>query len=287
MDQRRFQAGRWSGARGAVQLIYSMAQLTTLSLSPIKPLGFLSPSIQLVTSVRYSRKHIPIKDYRDPSYDKKLLLAACEPVKKIERRPRWVTCKGPVVYPTLLNSVNVHPYYHILAQELKAKLEPAQFILFYHVNNNLKDDKMNNRNAIIKAGFSYEYQHPLVYRFAVEDTKFRSLLPFLTSVRSNLLAISNEIDFKKFLEAEKKLVNCILLFAYVYGRLVSKAELMKLTKMPGIKETRGQLLSTLSTPSATLASTLNYQLSLLSNGLNARIEQLKSASDPPKSEGKE
>ena len=244
---------------------------------PKAPIYLLSPSLQLIF-VRNLRKELPIKRYKDPCYDKKLLLAACEPVKKIDRRPAWERCKGQIHHVSILESTNIHQYDQIIGNELKQKLLPAQFVLFYHLNNNLKDDTMFNRNALIKAGFSYEYHNTMALRLAVEDTKFRSLLPILTSVNSNLLAISNEINFQKFLQADKKLVNCILLFAYVYGRLVSKVELVKLARMPDLQTIRGELLTALNNPGALLTSSINCQLQLLSNGLDARKKQLEETS---------
>lgn len=247
-----------------------MARLTTLKSS----FDLLVPNVQLINSVRYVKSKISVKKYREPDYDKKLLLAACEPIKKRDTRPTWEKCRGPRVYKSVLEC-EPHPYDVIIGEELKAKLEPAKFILFYHRNNLLRDDAIMNKNTLVSAGFSYEDHNRMVYRVATENTKFSCLLPILTKVSSNMIAISNEINFKKFLEADKKLNNCFLLFAYVYDKLVSRVELMKLTRMPGLKEKQGEVLSTLSSPGSTLASSLNYQLSLLSNGLEARCKQLK------------
>ena len=260
--------------------------IKTTSLSSTVSLGqrFLLPAQPLTCSVRNSRKAIPIKKFREYDFDKKLLLAACEPVKKRETRPTWERCGGPVVKSSVLNG-EPHPYDLLVGEELKAKISQAQMIVFYHNNIIMKDGIINNMNALFDAGFTYEYHNRMIYRVAFQNTKFARLVPLLTQVNSNALALSNETNVKAFLDADKKMVNCYVLFAYVHGRLVSKVELLKLAKMPSLKQVQGQLLSTLSTPGSNLAASISYQLSLLSSGLDARVKQLQSSQ--PSSDSKD
>lgn len=262
-----------------------MIKTTPLSSTVSLSQRLLLPPIPLTCSVRHARKAIPIKKFREYDFDKKLLLAACEPVLKRDTRPSWEKCLGPIVESSVLKS-EPHPYDVLIGEELKQKISKAQMIVFYHNNVIIKDASIINKNALFDAGFTYEYHNRMVYRLAFENTKFASLVPLMTSVNTNALALSDRINVQAFLEADKKMMNCFVLFAYVYGRLVSKVELLKLAKMPSIKKVQGQLLSTLSAPGSNLASSLNYQLSLLSSGLDARAKQLQSSqpSSDPKDE---
>src|SRR6218665_580201 len=79
--------------------------------------------------VRY-RKAVYFRKYVQPDYRHKLLLATCEPIKAIDRRPTSEKCSRLTQRPPKPD----HPYDVLLAKDMEKELDGSQLVCFFQQN---------------------------------------------------------------------------------------------------------------------------------------------------------
>ena len=215
-----------------------------------------------------------INKFNQPTFDQKVLLAACEPVLERDRRPSWDQCKLPE-FKESMTQKDSHPYEVILAKELQDEITNSDFIAFYHKNSILGEAEKKIKNTLTKKGFLYRHKNRRIYKLATETTKFSSLTNFLYEVPNTVLVMSDKSSgrqinqrAKELLTIDKKMFGYVLMFAFAEDRILRKDELIELSQIPSLDHVRGQVCSTLNHALSTISHNLSHHQTMLSMSLD-------------------
>lgn len=212
------------------------------------------------------------RKYREPDYDKKLLLAVCQPQKIMDTRPQWDRCSK-------LNMVTekfIHPYEKLLANDLIDDLETSRMAIFLHRNTLNTDDHITYKNILFKNDFLFRIYNNSTAHYAFKGTKYEHLIPL--HVSGNALIIekpgreSNELRISQLLGLLRKMHSLIPMYGIVDGNIVSKDDLQFLAQNSA-QQLHYQLSSIIAASSAKVASNISHHLSRLSNNLSQYIKQ--------------
>ncbi|XP_053212273.1 39S ribosomal protein L10, mitochondrial-like [Panonychus citri] len=211
------------------------------------------------------KKKLTLRSPQFPVYEKKLLLAACEPImKRVSDYPTSITC------PNLKSDENFepHPYVKILADEFKSNLDKSTLTIFYHVNSIDDLTYKENKNLIMRLGFKVEIYGNDVAELALKSTRYRPLLKFYSRSVKTAVAFGDNVSISKvnnLLKLERSAPFMILMFGIYENQVLRKNELKELANLPGLPILHAQLVHTLNSFASSLSSTLDYhgkQLSL-------------------------
>ena len=213
--------------------------------------------------------------YREPSYDRKLLLAACEPVIPRDRRPSWDRCKLPEFEAKKQEGQQrVHPYEVILSKELRQEMQDSHLIAVYHMNSMTDEAYKKVKNALQHQDLWMKGLNRRVYRDAIRDTKFSSLEPLLCSVGYTVLVIAKgDANVQTLLTADKKMPGFIFMFAFLHDRLLYKEQLLAVNERGSLQNVRAQLAGTLNHALASLSAHITHPTSLLSLTLDHYVQR--------------
>lgn len=225
--------------------------------------------------VRWRR--IQTRKYKEPDYEKKLMLAVCEPMVQLDRRPMYDKCTGIKLRLNLDKWADPHPWERILANDLRDELSAAQLIAVFHQNAIKQVEQRAVRNMLHKKGFVFRHCNRMVYYLATHETKFATLTPMLSEVQNNVIVTSKSADVAELLKLDKKMHEYTLLYAVVHDRLVRKDELVDISKLPSVDSLRAQLCGTLDHSAQMLSANIGHHLSALSANLEQYVKQNSTA----------
>lgn len=228
--------------------------------------------------VRWRR--IQTRKYKEPDFEKKLMLALSEPMYKLDRRPTYDRCTGIKLRLNLDKWSDPHPWERIIANDLKEELNSAQLIAVFHQNAIKQVDQRAVRNMLFKKGFIFRHCNRMIYYLATHGTKFGALTPLLAEVQNNVVVTSRKANVAELLQLDKKMAEYTLLYAVVHDRLLRKDELVAVSKMPSLDQLRADLCGTLDMPAHMLAGNIGHHLTALSTNLEQYVKQ-NSPSSPP------
>lgn len=219
-------------------------------------------------AIRFASNKIYTRKFKQPHYDKKLILAACEPEVALDRTPHWERCKKPTYNP----KVEPHPLEVIQSEELRQEMAEAAFIAFYHINSMVAEDYRVTRNTLTKNGFKLSNFTTQTYKLAIEGTKFESLMPQI-ELESTHIVTCKERKVANLLQLDKKMHTFVLLFGIVEDRILRKDELVEYSQMPSLDQARAQLCQTLELSARMVTDNLGHHLTSLSANLEQYVKQ--------------
>lgn len=237
------------------------------------------------SQVRY-RKAIYFRKYHQPDFRQKLLLAACEPVYAIDRRPESEKCFNLTPHPPKPD----HPYDILLAKDMTAELESSALVCFFHQNQMSSIDRRLVMNEFTKEGMTLRYYNRDIARLACANTRYAPLLHFAVGLNFTVLFAPTTEKILKIKRIAKKYSEILLLGAMVdRRRLLTVEQLDELALMGDLDTQRAMLTHTLTVSQQGLLQSLNHHSSTLSRLLkthaNPNEDQVEGAKvDEPKAE---
>lgn len=214
--------------------------------------------------MRY-RKQIFIRKYKQPTYEKKLLFAVCEPVKPQDRRPMAEKCFNLTPYPPKPD----HPYDVLLAKDMTDELANSGLVCLFHQNEITTPEKKLLSNAYQHEGMAMRYYNKDIVRICVEGTKYAPILNLATQYFFTVLFAPDISKIPKIIRLAKKYPQVALMGGMVDGRrLLTLKQLEELAKMPDLDTQRAILCHTLNTAQQGLLQSLNHHSSQLSQLLS-------------------
>lgn len=243
------------------------------------------------TCVLPVRTRVYIKNtYEEPSYDRKVLLAACEPVIARDKRPSWDKCRLTEFKREQLKNMYpnyVHPYDKLLGDKLKQDMLSAHLIAFYHLNIIKNEDYKVIKNRLQHKDLWLERHNRTILQIAIENTKFSVLFPQLVETRNTVICIAKgDADIKTLLQMDKKMPGLTLMFAFVHDRLVRKDELIAYSQLGSLDEVRAQLCATLNHGLASLPAHIAQPTTILSLMLDQYVKREQKQADEGSGEQK-
>ncbi|XP_015791676.1 39S ribosomal protein L10, mitochondrial [Tetranychus urticae] len=209
-----------------------------------------------------TKKKLTLRSPQFPVYEKKLLLAACEPImRRASEIPTSMQCTNV----TKLEDEEPHPYIAVLADELKDFMNKSSFIGFYHLNSCADLDYRAARNTIINSGFAVRLYQNNIADLALKSTKYDPLLKFFSRSCKTVMVFGDNLNVKPLLKIEKTAPFLILMFGVYQDRVLRKDELIEISNLPNLSTLHAQLYHTLNTFGTSLTSTLDYHGNTLSN----------------------
>jgi len=209
------------------------------------------------------------------------MLAICEPMKAVDRRPSWEKCRKPQ-HVEIVTSQGSHPWELLMAQQFRQELLAAKFIAIYQkLSMPNVDGFIKTRNRLTHAGFHLKHYNRQVYKLAVEGTKFSSLAPIL-DVQDTVVALTSggEEKVKELMtQVDKKMPGFILLFGILGNRVLRKDEMAEIAALPSLEYARAQLSATLNHIPSTILANLSYHPQLLSMSLGQYLKQQQEQSE--------
>lgn len=195
-----------------------------------------------------------------PSYEKKLLFATCEPIYPRDTRPSSETC-GKLV----AKEKEIHPYVRILADELTEYLERSPLIFLYHSQSTRNRVWRNSYNYLYNKGIILKrYDHDIV-ELALNSTKWAPLLRYYSRTAWTGIAFAESIIISPAFEVEKNFPFLSLMFGVYQDRVLGRDELLKLMKLPDRNYVNYELTQILNRPSASLTRSLSHPSQNLSS----------------------
>lgn len=228
--------------------------------------------------VRYKKINERLR--QEPNYNKKLLLAACEPIPFPKSSlPTSVTCSN--VRNTDVHTV--HPYVQVLADEYTEYLRRSTIVAFYHVQPTDYSGWRKCFNFLFNKGFILKKYDQEVAEAALMSTKWQPLLKFYHRTASTQVVFGDSFDVKPLFAAEKKYPSFILMFGVADDRILRRDEIESL-----LGKTRdmvnAQLVHLLSNPGSSLSNSISYHSQQISQILHQHSSSGSTTEpDPPKS----
>jgi ribosomal protein L10 len=202
-----------------------------------------------------------------------LILAACEPIKSLDRRPNWEKCKQPAFSEANWRN-DPHPLEIIYANELKQEMLESKLVAVFHKNAIKAHDMLLAKNALLKKGFKLHSRNHNIYKLASEGTKFDNIgVKWAESGLETVLVTSKEPNVAELLKLSKKWHNLFLLYGFVEDRLLRKDELVEYSQMPSLDVMRAQLCHTLDNSAQAVSGNIGHHLTALSHNLEQYVKQ--------------
>ncbi|XP_022703061.1 39S ribosomal protein L10, mitochondrial-like isoform X1 [Varroa jacobsoni] len=210
-----------------------------------------------VSQMRFRR--IQTRNPPEPHFDRKAMLEVCKPIIP----PKEKVCGH-------LNRVEriyePHPWNVLKAKRLRANLEEASMILFYHKNSVKREDDFKIHNMLFKKKLYLQTNiSNEVTRLAIKDTFLANATPFTFS--KNAIIISPHKNITVAIELLKKMPQYILLAGVIDRIFLSRDQLQWLATVPSIGFVQAITAKLLATHSQNLCFNLNRHQLRLSNFL--------------------
>lgn len=213
--------------------------------------------------------------YKEPSYDRKLLLAACEPIVPRDRRPSWDTCGLPAFKKAFEEKGRMgNPRQELLAGILKGEIVEAKVIGFFHKNAMTVEDFTKVKNRLEHKELYMKWFNRKIYELAIRDTKFSSMRSILCDQQNTVMVIGKTREsLKTLMQMEKKMPGFLLMCAFLEDRILRKDELLTYTQIGSLDDMRAQLSATLNHALASLPSHIAHPVAVLSLTLDQYVKR--------------
>lgn len=228
--------------------------------------------------------------YKEPSYDRKLLLAACEPIIPRDQRPAWEKCTQPEwLAGKKVRAETVSPREALLARLLKQEMLEGSIITFYHMNTMPYDSFRSIKNMLQHKDLWLKWFNRRIYELAIRDTKFANLRPLLCDQpNTTMVIVKGDADLKALIQLEKKMPGFLLMCAFVEDRIIRKDEVLAYSQLGSLDDVRAQLSASLNHALASLPSHITHPVTLLSLSLDQYVKREQDKrKDGDKEQGKD
>lgn len=213
------------------------------------------------TTEKCFRGKINIQKPRAPHYDRALFNAVTQPL--VPRPSLTQECYQKRLEKQFTGEVEkqINPYEVIIAKEVINWLNHSKLVAVFHINSIKSDDMFN-----IKVAFHKENMHLRAYGKGIMEkamigNQYEAMLPLFSA--KNCIVFSEEPKIDKLLKIIKKTPQLILLAGVVENRLLSKNELVNLSKLPNLTTARSQFVGVLNSVGSGLVSNLQaHQVNL-------------------------
>jgi len=215
------------------------------------------------TTEKCFRGKINIQRPRAPHYDRALFNAVTQPI--IPRPSITQECYQKRLEKDFVGKTekDVNPYEVIIAKEVQNWLNHSKLVAVFHVNSISSDDMFKVRVAFHKENMQLRSYGIEIIRKAMKGNQYEPMIPLFTS--KNVIVFSEEQKIGQLLKIVKKAPQLILLAGVVENRLLSKNELVDLSKLPNLTTARAQFVGVLNSVGAGLLSNLqSHQTNLCS-----------------------
>lgn len=229
------------------------------------------------TTEKCFRGKINIQRPRPPHYDRALFNAVTEPIvpqptitqecyqKRLEKQFVGASVK------------QINPYEVIIAKEVINWLQHSKLVAIFHINSINSDDIFKVKVAFHKENMHLKSYGMTIMEKAMIGNQYEPLLPLFSS--KNCIVFSEEAKIGQLLKIVKKTPQLILLAGVVENRLLSKNELVDLSKLPNLTTARAQFVGVLNSVGAGLVSNLQAHQSNLCNLLDLHAKPKEAEDD--------
>ena len=187
-------------------------------------------------------------------------------------KPLWETCERRFDFEDYENPP-VHSLELIQISLLQSELANCKLaVAFFNVN--VSDDVRETYFYKFRHhGFNFIARPSRIFRYAMEETKFRNMVPLFAG-KMPILVTSNEENLPELMTLVKKEFSLIMLGGYYCDRLLSANGLKEAAKLKKIEFLRGETLSITSSQSLNLKLSLQQQQIILCKQLT-KITEMK------------
>jgi len=229
--------------------------------------------------VRFRGRKINITKPHQPDWFRKRLLAVSKPewdetnpiedeplncqwVERLEEKARWD------------DHVNQLEKFYVL--EMMDLFNSSQMIAFYHTNPiakcNFRKAWQNGR----RMGMELKKFNIRVGKYGLRGTKWENCLHFFHSFPGDIneqpILFSPDTKPKSLITFEKKVPQFHLIGAVIYGRILSRAQVLDLENVPDLTSQREQLVALLGANQSKLVQLLGSNQQQLSSSLEQLIK---------------
>jgi len=215
------------------------------------------------TTEKCFRGKINIQRPRAPHYDRALFNAVTQPIVPLPTITQ--SCYQRRLERQFVGETEkeVNPYEVIIAKEVVNWFNQSKLVAIFHVNSISSDDMFKVRVAFHKENMHVRAYGKGIIKKAMKGNQYEALMPLFNS--KNLIVFSEEAKIGQLLKIVKKTPQLILLAGVVENRLLSKNELVDLSKLPNITTARAQFVGVLNSVGAGLLGNLqSHQTNLCS-----------------------
>lgn len=215
------------------------------------------------TTEKCFRGKINIQRPRPPHYDRALFNAVTQPI--IPRPSITQKCYQKRLEKQFTGAAEkqINPYEEIIAKEVVNWLNHSKLVAIFHINSINSDDMFNVRVAFHKENMHLRAYGKGIMEKAMLGSQYEAMLPLFNA--KNCIVFSQEPKIGALLKIIKKTPQLILLAGVVENRLLSKNEMVSLSKLPNITTARAQFVGVLNSVGTGLVSNLQaHQTNLCS-----------------------
>ena len=238
-----------------------------------------APSLLPATGqVRFKRK-INVKRPHQPDWFRKQLLAVSKPrwdaattieeeplncayVEKAQEKDRWKD--------------HINQLERFYVEEMADQFKSSQMIAFYHTNPILRNNFRKGWQLGRKMGMELRGFNKRVGRAALLGTEWENCLHFFMDCfdhdHEQPILFSPDVKPKNLITFEKKIPEFHLLGAVIYGRILSRRQVIELNDIPDLTTQRQQLVALLNANQSRLSSLLQSNQEQLSRNLEQFIK---------------
>lgn len=156
-------------------------------------------------------------------------------------------------------------------------------VAIFHVNSASGEEMFKITVALHQKQMHLKTYGQGIMKRAIGGTAYETLLPLFRS--KYYIAFCDEANIGELLNIVKKAPQLILLAGIVENRLLSKNELVDLSKLPNLTTARAQFVGVLNSVGAGLVSNLQAHQSNLCNLLDMHAKSKDTESDGTKTDG--
>jgi large subunit ribosomal protein L10 len=222
----------------------------------------IGPNVRMIsTSEKCFRGKINIQRPRAPHYDRALFNAVTEPI--VPRPSLTQECYQKRLEKQFVGETEkkINPYEVIIAKEVSNWFKHSKLVAIFHVNSITSDDMFKVRVAFHKQNMHLRAYGMGIMQKAMIGSQYEVILPLFTA--KNCIVFSEEPKIGQLLKIIKKTPQMILLAGVVENRLMSKNELVNLSKLPNLTTARAQFVGVLNSVGAGVVSDLQaHQMNL-------------------------
>lgn len=242
------------------------------SLKPLMEIGETSLLLK-----RFRHSITPTRP-KMPTWRRKVMVEFAKPVFS-EKHPTteflWQEC--PRIEEDLKSQKESEPnaYEALYVKDLVNYMETSKMIGIYHFNaigtRNYRKAWQNAR----RLQMNLETYEPVMVKGALDGTRWENLLFFLKGTNpkdGQRFVFCPEILPKSLLQFEKKVPEAYLMAAVVENRILDRAGVEELVKMPPLESLLGETVALLNSPAQKTSQLLNSNQQALSTNLSQYVK---------------
>ncbi|XP_037024623.1 39S ribosomal protein L10, mitochondrial [Bradysia coprophila] len=239
------------------------------------------PNVKAISTTQQCyRGKINIQRPRAPHYDRALFNVVTEPI--IPRPTLTQECYQRRLQKQFVGAREkvVNPYEVIIAKEVFKRLNESKMVAIFHVNSINADDMFKITVDLHRQNMHLKAYGKAIMEKAVVGSPYETILPLFGS--KNCIVFCEEANVGQLLKIIRKAPQLILLAGIVENQLLSKNELVKLSKLPDLTTARAQFVGVLNSVGSGLVSNLQAHQTNLCNLLDLHAKPKDTEDDGAK-----